>query len=47
MHRRAFTVMELLVSIAIVGLLIALVVLGTGGGLVYAAMLISPGKKLF
>jgi hypothetical protein len=29
------------------GLLVALAVLGAAGGLVYAAMLISPGKKLF
>jgi len=29
------------------GLLVALIVLGATGGLVYAAMLISPGKKLF
>ena len=29
------------------GFLIALIVLGTGAGLVYAAMLISPGRKLF
>ena len=29
------------------GFLIAIVVIGTGCGLVYAAMLISPGRKLF
>jgi hypothetical protein len=29
------------------GFLIALIVLGTGGGLIYAAMLLSPGRKLF
>jgi hypothetical protein len=29
------------------GFLIALIVLATGGGLIYAAMLVSPGRKLF
>jgi hypothetical protein len=29
------------------GFLIAIVVIGTGCGLIYAAMLISPGRKLF